>query len=215
MNSVSQFLQVPTDTHFLAVKCILRYVKGTIHYGLKFGRSVDLPTVHDLYDDDWARCLETRRSTYGYAIFLGPNLVSWSAKKQPTVSRSGCESEYRALANTASEVAWLVHLLHDLRVQVPIFPLLLCDNKSAICLSQNPIAHKRAKHINIDYHFVREQVASGKLKVQFVPSHLQVADIFTKRLPRLLFMLFRSMLRVGLNPTFRLRGDVSPSSAQA
>ncbi|KAB1222387.1 Copia protein [Morella rubra] len=134
-------------------------------------------------DADWAGCPDTHRSTSCYSIFLGDNLVSWSAKKQPTFSRSNCESEYRALALTAAKVIWLTHLLYDLKVSLPRQPLLLCDNKSAIFLSSNPIAHKRAKHIDLDYHFLRKLVVAGKLRIQYVPSNLQVADIFTKSGP--------------------------------
>ncbi|GJR73244.1 hypothetical protein Tco_0085609 [Tanacetum coccineum] len=99
VNQASQFLHAPTDAHFQSVKRILRYVKGTITYGLIFRRPHS-NSILGYSDADWARCIETRRSTYGYSIFLGGNLVSWSAKKQPTVSRSSCESEYRAMANT-------------------------------------------------------------------------------------------------------------------
>ncbi|GKB70317.1 uncharacterized mitochondrial protein-like protein [Tanacetum coccineum] len=202
--SVSQFLHAPMQDHFQAVKRILRYVKGTLSYGISFLHAPS-PTILGYSDADWARCIETRRSTYGYSIFLGGNLVSWSAKKQPTVSRSSCESEYRALANTASEIVWITHLLRELHVLPSGRPTLLCDNRSALFLSQNPISHKRAKHIDIDYHFVRELVLSGKLHTRYVSTHLQLADIFTKSLPRPLFEEFRSKLRVG-PPPLRLRG---------
>ncbi|CAM8970236.1 unnamed protein product [Rhodiola kirilowii] len=207
VNSVSQFLQDPRVDHFAAVTRILRYVRGTIHYGLSF-RSACSSVVSGYSDADWARCLETRRSTYGYAVFLGNNIVSWSAKKQPTVSRSSTESEYRALANSAAEVVWLSHLLRDLRFSLSGPPLLLCDNRSAIFLAQNPVAHKRAKHIDIDYHFVRELVTSGKLRISHVPSSLQIADVFTKGLSRPLFEFFRSKLCVSVNPMLRLRGVI-------
>ncbi|XP_071695808.1 uncharacterized mitochondrial protein AtMg00810-like [Rutidosis leptorrhynchoides] len=103
VNQVSQFLHAPTLDHYQAVKRIIWYVKGTLSFGLSFYHS-PTPSLVGYSDADWARCIETRRSTYGYSIFLGGNLVSWSAKKQPTVSRSSCESEYRALANTAAEI---------------------------------------------------------------------------------------------------------------
>ena len=192
------------QAHFQAVKRILRYVKGTLSYGLSFSHAAS-PSLVGYSDADWARCIETRRSTYGYSIFLGGNLVSWSAKKQPTVSRSSCESEYRALANTASEIIWITHLLRELHVLPSGRPTLLCDNRSALFLSQNPISHKRAKHIDINYHFVRELVMSGKLHTKFVSSLLQLADFFTKSLPRPLFEYFRSKLRVG-PPPLRLHG---------
>ncbi|GJU15951.1 uncharacterized mitochondrial protein-like protein [Tanacetum coccineum] len=193
VNQVSQFLHAPT-TDYQSVKRILHYVKGTISFGYS--------------DADWARCLDTGRSTYGYSIYLGGNLVSWSAKKQPTVSRSSCESEYRAMANTAAEIIWLTHLLRKLHALPPDRPTLLCDNKSALFMTQNPVAHKRAKHIDLDYHFIRELVNSGKLFTKFVPTNLQVADIFTKSLPRSQFETFRSMLCLGPPPS-RLKGDIS------
>ncbi|GJW81891.1 retrovirus-related pol polyprotein from transposon TNT 1-94 [Tanacetum coccineum] len=159
VNQASQFLHAPTDAHFQSVKRILRYVKGTITYGLIFLRPRS-NSILGYSDADWARCIETRRSTYGYSIFLGGNLVSWSAKKQPTVSRSSFESECRAIKNTAAEIVWVTHLLRELHALPPDRPTLLCDNKSALFMSQNPVSHKRAKHIDLDYHFVRKLVAS-------------------------------------------------------
>ncbi|CAM8931172.1 unnamed protein product [Rhodiola kirilowii] len=208
VNSVSQFMHAPTIDHFLTVKRILRYIKGTINFGLTFRASTVPANLVAYSDADWAGCPDTRRSTSGYSIYLGHNLVSWSAKKQPTVSRSSCESEYRALAATAAEVLWIMHLLRDLKVSIPQTPLLLCDNKSAIFLSSNPVSHKRSKHVELDYHFLRELVIDGRLRTQHVPSHLQVADIFTKSLPRHLFELFRSKLHVCSNLTLSLRGGV-------
>ncbi|XP_022004279.1 uncharacterized mitochondrial protein AtMg00810-like [Helianthus annuus] len=207
VNQASQHLQSPTISHFQSVKCILRYVKGTLAYGLTFSKPLTT-TLVGYSDADWARCIETRRSTYGYSIYLGGNLVSWSAKNQPTVSRSSCESEYRAMANTAAEIIWLTHLLRKLHALPMDRPTLLCDNKSAIFLSQNPVSHKRAKHIDIDYHFVHELVSSTQLHTKFVPSNLQVADIFTKSLPKPLFEKFRGMLHVG-PPPVRLKGGNS------
>ncbi|XP_022041779.1 uncharacterized mitochondrial protein AtMg00810-like [Helianthus annuus] len=206
VNQVSQFLHAPTIAHFQEVKRILRYLKGSLAFGLHYSRSTHTSLL-GYSDADWARCLETRRSTYGYSIFLGGNLISWSAKKQPTVARSSCESEYRAMANTAAEIVWITHLLQELHALPPDRPTILCDNQSAIFLTQNPISHKRAKHIDLDYHFLRELVSAGKLATKFVPTKLQVADIFTKSLPSSQFNIFRHMLRIG-PPSFSLRGDV-------
>ena len=208
VNSVNQFLHAPTVDHFLAIKHILRYVKGTLHFGLTFRPSTVPSALVAYLDADWASCPDTRPSTSDYSIYLGNNLVSWSAKKQPTVSRSSCESEYHALAMTAAELLWLTHLLHDLKVPIPQQPLLLCDNKSAIFLSSNPVSHKQAKHVELDYHFLRELVVAGKLCTQYVPSHLQVADIFTKSVSQPLFEFFQSKLHVHSNPTLNLQGGV-------
>ena len=94
------------------------------------------------------------------------------------------------MANTAAELIWITHLLHDLHALPSVRPTLLCDNKSALFLTQNPVSHKRAKHIELDYHFIRELVSSGKLHTKFVSTKLQVADIFTKSLPRHQFEFF-------------------------
>ncbi|CAI9287788.1 unnamed protein product [Lactuca saligna] len=203
VNQVSQFFLASTTDHFQAVKRILRYVKSTISYGLHF-QHPKTSSLLGYSDADWARCVETQRPTYGHSIFLDGNLISWSAKKQPTVSRSNCEAEYRAIANTTAGIVWVINLLRDLHVVPTVVPTLLCDNKSALFLSQNPIS-KRAKHINIDYHFVRELVASGKLITRYILTHLQLADIFTKSLSRPSFELFRAKLRVG-PPPLSLKG---------
>lgn len=137
-------------------------MKGTIHYGLSFTHRPEKSIV-GYSDADWACCIETRRSTYDYSIFLNGNLVSWSAMNQPTVAHSSCASECRALANAASELIWLTNLLRELCQLPSDRPLLLCDNKSVIFLSQNLIAHKRKKHIDIDCYFVCELVSSGML----------------------------------------------------
>jgi hypothetical protein len=176
-------MHVPTEDHFRTLKHILRYVKGTVHHGLQLHRnpSCDLLAYSDA---DWADCPDTRRSTTGYLIFLGPNLISWCSKKQSTVSRSSAKAEYRSLAVATAEVAWIVQLLHDLHLYLPSPLKLLCDNKSSIFMAVNPVTRPRSKHIAIDYHFVRELIANGSLKVAFVPSHLQLADSFTKRSPQ-------------------------------
>ena len=141
-------------------------------------------------------------------------MVSWSAKKQPTVSRFSCESEYRAMANTVAEIIWVTHLLRELHALPSSIPTLLCHNKSALFLSQNPISHKRATHIDIDYHFVRELVSSGKLQTKHIPTHLQLAYIFTKSLPRPLFETFRAKLRVG-PPPLRLKGGIGDNNSSS
>ncbi|XP_071687798.1 uncharacterized mitochondrial protein AtMg00810-like [Rutidosis leptorrhynchoides] len=138
--------------------------------------------------------------------FLGGNFVSWSGKKQPTAARSSCESEYRTLANTAAEIIWITHLLRELGVLSPDRPTILCENKSALFFSQNPILNKRSKHIDIDYHFLRELVSSDKLSTRFVPATLQLADIFTKSLPRPSFESFGAKLCVGSPPLLLRRG---------
>lgn len=179
VNKVCQYLSKPTDVHWEAVKRILRYIKGTIAIGLQICRSSS--TLLSVFTDaDWAGCADDRRSTGGFVVFLGSNLISWSARKQPTVSRSSTEAEYKALANGAAEVAWVQSVLRELGVHQSRPPILWCDNLGATYLTANPVFHARTKHIEVDFHFVREKVAQGALDVRFVSSGDQVADAFTK-----------------------------------
>jgi hypothetical protein len=177
------------------LKRILRYIKGTAHLGVQL-RAITSPTITAYSDADWAGCPDTRRSTSGYCIFLGSSLISWSSKRQTTVSRSSAEAEYRAIANAVSECSWLRHLLGELLCTVPSATVAFCDNISSVYMSKNPVHHRRTKHIELDIHFVREKVAIGELRVTHVPSARQLADVFTKGLPSALFNDFRDSLSV-------------------
>jgi hypothetical protein len=159
----------PRDSHLVAMKRILRYLQGTPDYGLllRRSRSTDL-TVYT--DADWAGCPDTRRSTSGYAVFLGDNLVSWSAKRQTVVSCSSAETEYRAVANGVAEATWLCQLLLELHAHPSRCTLVYCDNISTVYLSNNPVQHQHTKHVEIDVHFVRENIAIGQVRVLHVPT---------------------------------------------
>ncbi|GJT71429.1 ribonuclease H-like domain-containing protein [Tanacetum coccineum] len=148
----------PREPHFSALKRILRYVCGTLEYGLQLFSSSTTDLVA-YSDTDWADCPSTRRSISGYCVFLGNNLLSWSAMRQPTLSHSNAEAEYRGVANVVAETCCAVYLF---------------------C---NPVQHQRTKHIEIDIHFVRDLFATGQVWVLHVPSRYQFADIFTKGLP--------------------------------
>jgi len=177
------------------LKRILRYVKGTVSLGVQL-RAISSPTISAYSDADWARCPDTRRSTSGFCVFLGSSLISWSSKRQTTVSRSSAEAEYRAIANAVSECSWLRQLLGELLYTVPSATVAFCDNISSVYMSRNPVHHRRTKHIELDIHFVREKVAIGELRVTHVPSARQLADIFTKGLPSALFFDFRNSLSI-------------------
>jgi histone deacetylase 1/2 len=195
VNKVCQFLHAPTTTHFSAVKRILRYVRGTSNFGLRIRKS-RCRIVSSFSDADWAGDVDDRRSTGGFAVFLGDNLISWIAKKQATVSRSSTEAEYKALANATAEMMWVQKLLTELRVPHARVAWLWCDNLGAKYLSANPIFHARTKHIEIDYHFVRERVANKVLDIRFIASGDQVADGFTKALPVAKLCQFRHNLNL-------------------
>ncbi|KAD6454838.1 hypothetical protein E3N88_09544 [Mikania micrantha] len=171
VNKVCQFMHSPTDNQWSSVKRILRYLHGTSDHGLLLSHKsashlhAYTDAVNAYSDVDWAGCPDDRRSTGGYAIYLGSNLVSWSARKQKIVSRSSTESEYKALADTVAEVTWLQTLLRELHVSMTSVPTLWCDNLGATYLSANPVFHARTKHVEVDFHFVREKVAQRKLQV--------------------------------------------------
>jgi len=199
----------PREPHLAALKRILRYIRGTLHLGLEL-RPSSVEDIIAYSDADWAGCPNTRKSTSGYAVFLGDNLISWSSKRQSTISRSSAEAEYRAVDNAVAEATWLRQLLLELHTPLRRATLVYCDNISAVYMSSNPVQHQRTKHIEIDLHFVRERVALGHVKVLHVPTSSQYADIFTKGLPSTVFVEFRSSLNVrGING---LRGRVSVCS---
>lgn len=141
-------------------------------------------------------CPNTRRSTSGFCAFLGDNLISWSSKRQRTVSHSSAEAEYRGVANAVAEGCWLRQLLQELHSPLSKAMVVYCDNISAVYLSTNPVQHQRTKHIEIHLYFVRDQVALGEVRVLHVPTTLQYVDIFTKGLPTTVFQSFQSSLNV-------------------
>ncbi|KAJ3701119.1 hypothetical protein LUZ61_004824 [Rhynchospora tenuis] len=206
VNKASQFMANPTDLHWQLVKRILRYIRGTLSYGLKLQSAAQL-ALHAYCDADWAGCPDDRRSTTGFAIFLGPNLISWSSKKQATVSRSSTEAEYRSLAATASELTWLNSLLAELKFNPAQKPTMWCDNLGATFLAANPVFHARTKHIELDFHFVREKVEQKQLFVKYICSDDQLGDIFTKGLSKNRFHLLRRKLHVSEGQS-SLRGAV-------
>ncbi|CAN6683923.1 unnamed protein product [Malus baccata var. baccata] len=189
INQVCQYMHSSRTIHLQAVKRILRYLKGTVDSGLWLTKGPQCLTVWS--DADWA----------------GPNLISWSAKKQATVARSSTEAEYRYLAHTAVEITWVCKILQDISFPLLQTPIIYCDNKSAIALAFNPVFHARTKHVEIDYHYIREKVLLGHIGVQHVPSLFQLADIFTKSLAADRFAVLTSKLSVR-SPSFSLRGCV-------
>ncbi|KAM2102749.1 hypothetical protein ACFX1T_000977 [Malus domestica] len=181
VNTVCQYMSAPTDVHFGMVKRILIFLQGTIHCGLTYtsGSSMQLKAYSD---SDWAADLNTRRSITGYVVYLGDNPISWQSKKQSSVSRSSTEAEYRALAHTTADIAWIRLILKDLHEYLFSPPVIYCDNQSAIALSLNPVQHSRIKHLETDFHFVRERVHKGDLSVEYVCTKAQIADVLTKGL---------------------------------
>ena len=204
VNQAFRSMHSPQPTDWVQLKHLLRYLKGKIDYGLHIKR--DSEFLLTMYSDaDWAGNAADRRSTGGFLVYLNSNLISWSSKKQPTMARSSTEAECKAVVNASSELIWINSLLRELSISLPA-PVLWCDNIGATYLSANPVFHARMKHIEIDFHFVREQVAARRLQVCIISSQDQMADLLTKALPKQRFQLLRSKLNVLL--AFLLRGGV-------
>jgi hypothetical protein len=154
----------PREPHLTTMKRVLGYLCGTIDFGLLL-RCSSTMELRVYTDADWAGCPDMCRSTSGYVVFLGDSLVSWSSKRQPVVSHSSIEAEYRAVENSVAEATWLRQLLHELQSPLARSTLVFCDNVSAVYLSTNPIQHQCTKHVEIDLYFVRERVACGDVRV--------------------------------------------------
>ena len=178
---MSRYMQNPKKPHLEAVRRILRYVKGTLGYGIMYKTGRDCKLV-GYCDADYAGDHDTRRSTTGYVFMLGSGAISWCSKRQPTVSLSTTEAEYRAAAMAAQESTWLIQLLKDLHQPIQYAIPLYCDNQSAIRLAENPVFHARTKHVEVHYHFLREKVLQEEIEMVQVKTEDQVADLFTKGL---------------------------------
>ena len=178
---VSQYMSSPTVDNWAAEEHILCYLKGTPGRGILYSNHGH-NRVECFTDVDWAESKEDRRSTSGYCVFVGGNLVSWKSKKQGVVSRSSAESEYRAMAQSVCEITWLHQLLMEVGIKTVVPPKLWCDNQAALHITSNHVFHERTKHIEIDCHFVREKIQLGLISTRYVKTGEQLDDIFTKAL---------------------------------
>ncbi|GJT90640.1 hypothetical protein Tco_1079485 [Tanacetum coccineum] len=171
----------PTEKHLHAVKRIFRYLRGTVNRGLWYSKDSAI-ALTAFADADHVGCQDTRRSTYGSMQLLGDRLVSWSSKRQKSAAISSTEAEYIALSGCCAQVLWMrSQLTYGLGFnKIPMY----YDNKSAIALCCNNVQHSRSKHIDIRYHFIKEQVENGIVELYFFRMEYQLADIFTKALCR-------------------------------
>ncbi|KAJ9566478.1 hypothetical protein OSB04_002444 [Centaurea solstitialis] len=160
VQQICLYMHDPREPHFHALKRILRYIRGTLTHGLQIHVSPSSDLIA-YTDADWGGCPASRRSTSGYCVFLGDNLVSWSSKRQGVISRSSAEAEYRGVANAVAETSWIRNLLRELHRPPTKATIVYCDNVSAVYMSSNPVQHQRTKHIEMDIHFVRDKVAIG------------------------------------------------------
>ncbi|KAE8703804.1 hypothetical protein F3Y22_tig00110462pilonHSYRG00109 [Hibiscus syriacus] len=196
VGKVAQFMHAPRESHLVAVKRILRYLAGTVEYGLVYLPLKSRFIVSAFADADWGANITDRMSISGYGVFLGNHLVAWSSKKQKFVSRSTMEAEYKSLADAIAEVTWASTLLAELGLQQHGRSVIWCDNTGAVAMSANPVYHAQSKHVDLDVHFIREKVAAQQLSVNYVPAAHQLADGFTKPLSKAAFEMFHDNIGV-------------------
>jgi hypothetical protein len=195
---ISKFMNSPKKSHMIAAKRILRYVKGTMKYGLLFptGLNDEITELRSYSDSDWGGDKTDRRSTSGYVMLLNGVSVAWCTKKQPVTALSTCEAEYIAGTFATCQIVWLDSVLKELKCELKKPLKLMIDNKSAISLAKNPVAHGRSKHIETRFHFIREQVMNGNIEVVYCPTEIQLADGFTKAMPLDRFEFLRARLGI-------------------
>lgn len=193
---VSRYMEQPTVQHLEAVKRILRYIKGTIHYGLVYARDSGNHILTGFSDSDMAGHVEDRKSTSGMVFYLNESMITWMSQKQRCVALSSCEAEFMAATAAACQAIWIRNMLCQVTGK-SIGPVTIyIDNKSAIDLAKNSVFHGRSKHIDIRYHFIRQYVERGEIVVKHISSEGQKADILTKALATVKFERMRSLLGV-------------------
>ena len=197
VTKLSQYLSKPLKEHWVAVKHVLRYLKYTLDYELCYRKCSDGLTLIGYSDADWASSTDDRRSITGYCFSLtktGP-LISWKSRKQRTVALSSCEAEYMALSATIQEGLHLTQLLKDIDCGHQFGPTVVYDdNQGAIALSKNPVNRQRSKHIDVRYHFIRIEVNSGRVVIEYCPTHSMIADVMTKPVTKVKLNKFKNFL---------------------
>ena len=205
MSVVSKYLTRPKKTHWEFVIRILRYLKGAQSFGITYTpKNFEEDTkITASTDADYASCLETGKSNTGFGVKLCNGLVSWYSKKQATVALSTAEAEYISACSCAKEIAWFRQLLTDMGYKQNAPTTINEDNQSCIQMAKNPQVNNKTKHIQVRFHYICQQMQANNIQFEYCPTKEQMADIFTKGLPKASFNALRKML--GLT---ELRGSV-------
>ncbi|KAG7594051.1 Integrase catalytic core [Arabidopsis thaliana x Arabidopsis arenosa] len=207
---LSRYMQSPRETHAVAMKQCLRYLKGTTTLGLVYNRCESIPKIVGYSDSSHNVDPDDGRSTAGYVFYLGESPISWRSQKQETVAMSSCEAEFMGGTEAAKQAIWLQDILSEITGNVCEKVMIKIDNRSAIALTRNPVFHGRSKHIHRRYQFIRECVENGLIEVEHVPGNEQRADILTKALGRIKFKEIRDLIGVQdlKNVEFKLKEEI-------
>lgn len=187
---ISRFMERPKEAHWQASKRILRYVKGTKSFCILYNVSEHSDLV-GYTDSDWDGSVDDRKSTSGYVFHMGSGAISWASKKQSIVALSTAEAEYVAATAAACQAVWMRRMLRSLGQEQAKTTMIFCDNSSAIALSKNSVFHKRTKHIDTRFNYIRELVSNGEIVLEHCRTQEQVADILTKPLDQKSFEFLR------------------------
>ena len=192
---VSRYTQTPHESHSKAAKIILRYIRGTIQFGIHYSIG-GTPLLVGFTNSDWADDLDDRKSIVVYVFSLGSGPVTWACKKQQALALSLVEAEYRTTVNASQEALWLQQILLEFGFEQQQTTPLWWDNQSAIKLSKYLVLHQRSKHIELHMHFIINIIHDSVIEVLYFPTDDQVPDIFTKCLTEAKFSKLQSMLGV-------------------
>ena len=190
---LSRFLDCASKLHKVAAKRVLRYLKGTLSYGIKFCKVQEFK-LQGYSDNDWAGSMDDMKSTSGYCFTFGSACFSWSSKKQEIVAQSTAEAEFIAATAAVNQALWLKKLMDDLHLKQEEGIEVFVDNQATLAISHNPVFHGKTKHFKIKYYFLREVQKAGKVKLVYCSSEEQLADIFTKSFNVSRFEVLRAKL---------------------
>ncbi|CAL2238905.1 unnamed protein product [Prunus armeniaca] len=202
---LARFMHNPTKKHMGTAKRVLRYIQGTIDFGIVFEKGKET-TLIGYCDSDWAGSEDDMRSTSVYAFTLGSGVFSWASIKQNTVALSTAEAEYVSATEATSQAKWLRFVLEDFGEEQIEGTQIMCDNTSAIAMAKNPVFHQKSRHINRKFHFIREAIQAKEIELVYCRTDEQIADILTKALPKDRLAYLRELL--GVKSAKGLEGNV-------
>ncbi|KAI5343593.1 hypothetical protein L3X38_011469 [Prunus dulcis] len=202
---LARFMHCPTNKHYGTAKRVLRYIQGTLDYGMEYVKGRNAMLI-GYCDSDWSGSVDDSKSTSGYAFSFGSGVFAWASVKQNCVALSTAEAEYISASEATAQAIWLRFVLEDFgEFQAKATPL-HCDNTAAIAITKNPVFHQKTKHIDRRYHFIKDALQEGIINLIYCPTNEQLAVIFTKSLAKDRFCYLRDKL--GVKSAQNLKGSV-------